>query len=64
MKLQMPKIEKACPECNRPLVVRRQRASGSLFLGCSGWPEHCQHTEAIPESVRMQLSGAPRLEGF
>jgi DNA topoisomerase-1 len=35
---------KACPLCNRPLIVRWNRYG--RFLGCSGYPE-CRHTEPL-----------------
>lgn len=57
-------ITKACPECGRPLLQRTNRANGSAFLGCSGYPDVCRHTEAIPESVRLRAMGAPELPLF
>lgn len=42
--LEQQKIEKNCPECGKPLVVRRS-FYGS-FLGCSGYPQ-CKHTEKL-----------------
>jgi DNA topoisomerase-1 len=32
--------EKECPECGKPMVIRRSRF-GRLFYGCTGWP-HCK----------------------
>lgn len=52
--------EKACPKCGSKLIVRTNRANESQFLGCPRWPE-CQHTEPIPESIRMRLQGQPTL---
>lgn len=64
MTVREPEIKMHCPECARPLVVRRRRADGSEFLGCTGWPDHCRHTEALPETVRMRRMGAPELPGM
>lgn len=57
------KIEKRCPECGRELLVRVNRQNDSEFLGCVGFPE-CRHTEALPESIRMQRLGHPTLPGL
>ena len=35
---------KLCPECQRPMRVRKNR-SGEKFWGCSGYPDQCQNTE-------------------
>ena len=35
---EMP--EKECPDCGKPMVVRRSRF-GKLFYGCSKYP-HCR----------------------
>lgn len=37
--------DKVCPECGKPLVVRRSK-SGKSFLGCSGYP-NCRHIENL-----------------
>jgi ssDNA-binding Zn-finger/Zn-ribbon topoisomerase 1 len=44
----VPAIEKECPECGKPLLVR-QGKRGS-FLGCSGYPK-CRHTEPLPDDL-------------
>ena len=49
---------KKCPECTGDLIVRRNRQNGSLFLGCTEWPE-CQRTEGLPKYYRIQLAGPP-----
>ncbi len=33
--------EKMCPDCGRPMIVRRSRF-GKLFYGCSGFPRNCR----------------------
>jgi ssDNA-binding Zn-finger/Zn-ribbon topoisomerase 1 len=33
-----------CPRCQSPLEVHRNRKTGELFLGCSGFP-HCRFSE-------------------
>ena len=58
------KLNMRCPTCARPLVVRRRRADDAEFLGCTGWPDHCRHTKALPETVRMRRMGAPELPGI
>ena len=37
-------VDKACPQCNRPLVGKRGRYGE--FLACSGYPD-CKHTESV-----------------
>ena len=59
-----PKLKMHCPKCARPLVLRHRRADGTPFLGCSGWPLECKHTEPLPEAIRMRLAGAPTLPGL
>jgi len=55
-------VNKRCPKCAIPrkLVVRTNRQNGSQFLSCPNWPK-CNHTEQIPESLKMQLLGQPTL---
>ncbi|MBN1544651.1 DNA topoisomerase I [Candidatus Woesearchaeota archaeon] len=43
-KLEAGKIEKNCPQCGKPMVLRKS-IYGS-FYGCSGYPK-CRHTEKI-----------------
>lgn len=58
----MTTITKRCPKCGRALVVRTNGATGEEFLGCVGYGTGaCDHTEKIPESLRMRLAGAPTL---
>jgi DNA topoisomerase-1 len=47
-------IEKTCPRCGKPLLVRWNRFG--RFLGCTGYPE-CRHTEPIEGEREVQ---APR----
>jgi DNA topoisomerase-1 len=44
-------IDRACPLCGNPLVIRHGRFG--KFIGCSTFPK-CRHTEAI-----LELVGAP-----
>ena len=37
-------INKKCPKCGKPLVLRR--SIYGQFIGCSGYPK-CRHTEKI-----------------
>lgn len=63
------KINKPCPKCRDAglgvvvLVPRGNHATGEKFLGCPFWPK-CTYTEPVPEEVRMEERGAPRLPGF
>jgi DNA topoisomerase-1 len=36
--------DEKCPQCQRSLVVRYSKKTGSKFLGCSGYPE-CKYTK-------------------
>ena len=38
---------KECPECDRPMRVRRNRYTGEQFWGCSGYPTFCNYSEDI-----------------
>lgn len=60
MKLDKQMIDKPCPDCGAGLIIRENRENGSQFIGCMSWP-NCTHTEAIPETLRMRLMGAPTL---
>ncbi|RLE38904.1 DNA topoisomerase I [Candidatus Woesearchaeota archaeon] len=42
--LETGKVEKVCPKCGKPLVVRT--SIYGKFLGCSGFPK-CRHTEKL-----------------
>src|SRR3989344_2352388 len=44
------KINKACPECSKPLLVRFGKFG--KFLACSGFPE-CKHTEPFEEDLHI-----------
>lgn len=44
---------KACPECDRPMVLRRGRR-GEQFWGCSGFPE-CRHTEPLKKQGKRPV---------
>lgn len=34
-----------------------------IMKSCTGYPE-CQHTEPIPETLKLRLAGAPELPMF
>lgn len=57
------KITKACPICEKPMVVRTNKASGQDFLGCSQYPD-CTGTAPLPPEVLLRAAGAPTLPGF
>ena len=52
-----------CPDCSWPLVPRRNMETNEVFLGCSQWPA-CKHTKPLPEHIRLEMMGAPRLPGM
>lgn len=56
-------IEKRCEWCGAELVVKRNRKTGTEFLGCLRWPE-CSYREPVPESIKLRLPGAPVLPGM
>jgi len=44
-------VTEDCPECGERLTLRRNRREGSLFVGCSAYPD-CEFTE--PHDAREQ----------
>ncbi len=56
-------VARTCPECGSQLCVRENRENGSLFLGCSDYPD-CDYTERYPTDMRMRAAGAPTLPGM
>ncbi len=52
----------ACPKCGpaTQLVIRENNYTHSQFLACPNYPT-CQHTQEIPESLNMQVSGQKTL---
>ena len=42
-------LDEPCPECGKPLAVRRSRHGA--FLGCSGYPD-CRYTRALDQTRR------------
>ncbi len=55
-------IEKNCPECenNVKLMIRKNTQNDSLFIGCPRYPM-CTYTEKLPEHLRMEINGQPKL---
>ena len=53
----------ACADCGQVMVVRVNKATQTEFLGCSKYPL-CDHTEPLPEWLRLKKLGAPQLPGF
>jgi ssDNA-binding Zn-finger/Zn-ribbon topoisomerase 1 len=54
------RVKKRCPDCGAEMIVRTNRENGSQFLGCTSYPK-CKRTEEIPENIRMELEGQPKL---
>jgi ssDNA-binding Zn-finger/Zn-ribbon topoisomerase 1 len=50
------RIVKPCVRCGSLLQIRRNRASGEEFLGCSSYPE-CDYTEELPEAIKLRRAG-------
>lgn len=50
------RITRECPACGGELEIDW---SGRQ-LACTG----CEHTEPLPEQIRLQQAGAPRLPGM
>lgn len=60
-----PTITKKCPDCQDGILVERVNGhNGSRFLGCTGWPTRCQHTEPIPAYLELIRQGAAQLPGM
>lgn len=62
--LQTPEIEqirKGCKRCGALMLIKRNRATGEQFLGCSAHrPDDrlsCQYTEPLPEAIRLKRQG-------
>ena len=49
-------ITKNCPKCGRKLIIRKNKYEGSLFVGCTNYPE-CKYTEELSEEFIMRLYG-------
>ncbi len=50
VKIETEEVDKSCPKCAKPLLVRYGRFG--KFLACSGFPE-CKHTEALDEPLNL-----------
>jgi ssDNA-binding Zn-finger/Zn-ribbon topoisomerase 1 len=57
------KLAYSCWVCSSQMVIRQDKETGKLFLGCNRWPD-CKHTEEIPESIWMELINHDRLPGL
>jgi ssDNA-binding Zn-finger/Zn-ribbon topoisomerase 1 len=57
-------VEIRCGKCSRPMAERENRANGSTFLGCTGYPDFCSETAKLPEYLRLKRAGASELPGF
>lgn len=52
-----------CPECDSPMLRRRNSETGEEFLGCSRYPE-CRGTRQLDAYFWNISEGSPRLPGF
>lgn len=39
-------MNEGCPKCGSPLCERRNKRTGTQFMGCSSWPD-CKYTRSI-----------------
>jgi ssDNA-binding Zn-finger/Zn-ribbon topoisomerase 1 len=53
-----------CPKCGRPMVERTNRANGSTFMGCTGYPDLCSETAKVPAYIEQKRAGGIELPGF
>ena len=53
-------IKSNCPNCYRPMAIKRNRQNDTRFLGCSGYPD-CTYTKPLPESVQLREKGYKEL---
>lgn len=56
------RMTKQCPDGHN-YVIRVNRETGELFLGCEKYPT-CRNSDEISGSLLMRLTGAPTLPGF
>ena len=56
-------ITATCPQCSKPLVIRRNKKTDKEFLGCEQWPD-CTYTEPLPAYIEMKRAGAQTLPGI
>jgi DNA topoisomerase I len=40
----------ACPKCGKDMLIRRAKKSGSMFIGCSGYPD-CSNAYPLPPQI-------------
>jgi HAD superfamily hydrolase (TIGR01549 family) len=40
-------VRMTCTACGRSMKIRTNGTTGEKFWGCSGYPDHCQHTENL-----------------
>jgi len=36
-----------CPNCRDGMLVARENRRGTVFLGCTGYPKSCTHTQSL-----------------
>ncbi len=62
--------DEKCPRCQKPLVIRYSKKTGSKFLGCSGYPE-CSYTKPtngdgreppVPTDYKCPTCGKPMVQ--
>lgn len=48
---------KRCPKCGKPMILRKRKADGNPFLGCTGYPK-CDHIEQVSSQPAPASAGA------
>jgi ssDNA-binding Zn-finger/Zn-ribbon topoisomerase 1 len=61
--LQVGEPAGVCPACGHGMIIRRNRATGSLFRACSAYPT-CAKTAPLTAYHEQRRRGAPRLPGL
>jgi DNA topoisomerase I len=49
----LPKVDKACDKCGKPMIAKMSRQG--IFLACSGYPE-CQNTMGLGKNGEIELA--------
>jgi ssDNA-binding Zn-finger/Zn-ribbon topoisomerase 1 len=55
-------LDRSCPQCNSPLVLKERQSTGEKFVSCSGYP-HCKHAEPA-DPLEIYPKGSVKKELF
>ncbi len=53
-KVKDEEVGRECPECKHPLVYKKAKRGGSVFIGCSNWPA-CTHLEPLEKPKILDI---------